>query len=190
MKIFINNWPDDETFQPDESELWTPMKESTNLWIVQLKSIPFLLMNVIMLYILFFLLDINIDINYGLFFAVFLVLIPIHEVIHALFFPESIFSDNVKFGLFPKQLVFFAFYTKEMSRNRFACVLGAPFLLITVAGLLLILFLGDNRFITHFLLINAYVSCADTMNVFKVLIQVPSSAIVRNKEIRTYWRKG
>jgi hypothetical protein len=34
MRLILNKFPDDENFQPDE--VWIPLKDSANLWIVQL----------------------------------------------------------------------------------------------------------------------------------------------------------
>lgn len=39
MKFMLNKFPDDESFVPGER--WTPLKEQTNLWIMQLQAIPF-----------------------------------------------------------------------------------------------------------------------------------------------------
>lgn len=185
-KFFIGNWPDDISFKPDET--WTPMKEPTNLWITQLLALPFLVVNLLVVYGVANLVNIGINYKSGYFLLGFLLFIPIHEVIHALIFPEPLSSNNVKFGFFPKKLVFFAFYTKEMSRNRFIFVMLAPFLIITLTSLLSIILLGGNILIENILLGNAVASCVDIMNIFLLLTQVPAKATVRNKKIRTFWK--
>lgn len=186
MRFFINNWPQDVSFEPDES--WIPIKEPTNLWIIQLVAIPFLIINFIIVSIFTMIFNIEITINIGLFFLGLLLVMPIHEAIHAVFFPEPLNSSNVKFGFFPKQLIFFAFYTNEMRRNRFALVLIAPFMIITLFGLLLLIKLGGNVLIENILIGNALISYVDTLGLFLLLKLVPSSAIIRNKEIKTYWK--
>lgn len=64
-------------------------------------------------------------------------MIPIHEVVHALAFPDSLTSDKVILGYYPKGNVFFAHYDGEMTRNRFILTLVYPFLVISVLPLII-----------------------------------------------------
>lgn len=186
MKFIVNDFPDDENFQPDEA--WTPLKESDNMWMVQLQAVPFMIINVAVVIVLMRLIGISFVLNTTMMLLAFLIFIPVHELIHALFFPENLKSDNVYFGFILKSFAFFALYFGEMKRNAFIRVLLAPFVIITLAGLLCLFLLGSNGLVEHIIVFNALGACVDCLGVFLVLQQVPRHALVRNKKIRTYWR--
>lgn len=186
MRFILNDFPDDENFQPGEA--WTPLKESADLWVVQLQAVPFMIINVAFVVVLMRLIGISFDLKTTSMLFSFLIFIPVHELIHALFFPENLKSENVFFGFTWKGFAPFAMYIGEMKRNTFIRVLLAPFAIITVAGLLYLLLLGSNSLVEHIIVFNALGACADCLGVFLVLRQVPRNALVRNKKIRTYWR--
>ena len=87
MRFILNKFPDDDNFQPDEE--WTPLKESSNLWVVQLQAVPFMIVNVALMVTLMRLIGIDFELNTTTMLISFLIFIPIHEFIHALFFPEN-----------------------------------------------------------------------------------------------------
>ncbi len=186
MRFIFNKFPDDVHFHPNEG--WTPLKESSNLWIVQLHAIPFMIMNVILVIVPMRLMGIHFEIDVAKMFLSFLIFVPVHELLHALFFPENIFSKNVFLGFTLKGFAPFAAYTGEMSRNRFMKVLLAPFLVITFLGFLYLIILGEDELIEHIIVFNALGASGDILGVFLVLQQVPENAIVRNKKTRTYWK--
>lgn len=186
MKFVLNDFPDDAAFQPDEA--WTPLKESDNMWMVQLQAVPFMIINVAFVVVLMRLIGISFSLNSISMLLSFLIFIPVHEVIHALFFPGNLKSDNVYFGFILKSFAFFAAYLGEMKRNSFISVLLAPFIIITMAGLLYLYLAGSNSLVEHIVVFNALGACADCLGVYLVLKQVPRHAMVRNKKIRTYWR--
>ena len=45
MRFIFNELPDDPDFQPDDK--WTQLKESSDLWVIQLQAIPFMIVNVL-----------------------------------------------------------------------------------------------------------------------------------------------
>ena len=186
MRFILNKFPDDESFQPDE--VWTPLKESSNLWIVQLQALPFMIVNVILVVLFMRLIGINFELNITTMLISFLIFMPIHEFIHALFFPENLLSKNVFFGFTFKGFAPFAAYIGEMKRNTFIKVLLAPFVIITLLGFLYLIIFGMNELVEHIIVFNALGACADCLGVFLILRQVPKYAIVRNKKIRTYWK--
>ena len=133
------------------------------------------------------LLGINFELNTTTMLISFLIFIPIHEFIHALFFPENLLSKNVFFGFTFKGLAPFAAYVGELKRNTFIKDLLAPFIIISVLGFLYLFLFGRDELIEHIIVFNALGSCADCLGVFLILRQVPKNATVRNKKIRTYW---
>lgn len=186
MRFILNKFPDDRSFQPDED--WIPLKESSNLWIIQLQALPFMIANVILMIFLMRLIGVNFELNTTTMLISFLIFMPIHEFIHALFFPENLLSKNLFFGFTFKGLAPFAAYIGEMRRNTFIKVLLAPFIIISILGFLYLLVFGRNELIEHIIVFNALGACADCLGVFLVLRQVPKNATVRNKKIRTYWK--
>jgi hypothetical protein len=186
MRFILNNFPDDPDFQPNDD--WTPLKESSDLWVVQLQAVPFLIMNVLAVVLSMRLIGIRFELNLTLMLISFLVFMPIHEFIHAVFFPEGLMSKNVFFGFTIKGFALFAAYLGEMKRNAFIRVLLAPLIIITFLGFLYLIILGRNELVEHIIVFNALGACVDCLGVYLILRQVPKGAFVRNKMIRTYWR--
>lgn len=187
MRFIFNKFPDDESFQPDDE--WIPLKESSNLWIVQLQAVPFMVVNIILMLILMRAMGIIFELNITTMLISFLFFMPIHELFHALFFPENLMSKNVFFGFTFKGIAPFAAYIGEMKRNTLIKCLLAPFVIITVLGFLYLIIFGRNDLIEHIIVFNAMGACADCLGVFLLLKQVPQNSMVRNKKIRTYWKK-
>ena len=121
MRFILNKFPDDKDFEPNEN--WTPLKESSNLWVVQLQAVPFMIVNVIAMLLLMRLISIDFELNTTKMLISFLIFMPIHEFIHALFFPENLRSPNVFFGFTFKGFAPFVAYNGEMNRNTFLKVL-------------------------------------------------------------------
>jgi len=186
MRFILNKFPDDESFQPDET--WIPLKESSNLWIVQLQAVPFMIVNVILILIFMRIIGINFELSIITLLISFLIFMPIHEFIHALFFPENLLSKNVFLGFTFKGFVPFAAYTGEMKRSTFIKVLLAPFVIITLLGFLCLIIIGRNELIEHIIVFNAFGASADCLAVFLILRQVPKYSVVRNKKMKTYWK--
>ncbi len=186
MRFILNEFPDDDSFQPDEN--WIPLKESTNLWIIQLQALPFVIINMVLMIVLMKLIGINFKLNIITMLISFLVFMPVHEFIHALFFPESLSSKKVYFGFTTKGFALFAAYTGEMKRNTFIKSLLAPFIIISVLGFAYLLLFGSNELVEHIIAFNAAGACADCLGVFLIATQVPGQSMVRNKKIKTFWK--
>lgn len=185
MKFILNKFPDDETFIPDER--WTPLKEQPNLWIMQLQALPFAIINCVLIDLLLRLMNITFHFNLATMYIALLVIIPVHEPIHALFFPEGLNSNKIYFGFIVNGFAAFAAYIGAMKRNTLIRALLAPFLLISAAGFIYLLIWGSNNLIEHIIFFNAVSACVDCLGVYLLLRQVPADAVVKNKKIRTYW---
>lgn len=185
MRFIYNKFPNDETFQPDET--WTPLKEPTDLIEVQIKAIPFFIINFLVVQLLFWIMGLHFNFEMSLLLVAFLIVTPIHELLHALFFPENLLSKNIYFGAILKSGAFFAFYTGEMKRNTFIKVLLAPLAIISIAGVAYLLTFGHNSLVEHIVLFNAFGASVDCLGTYLVLRQIPRKAYVRNKEIKSYW---
>lgn len=185
MRFILNKLPDDPDFNPQED--WTPLKESTNLWFIQLQAIPFMIVNVVSVIFLMRVIGADFEYNTKSMVLSFLIFLPIHELIHAIFFPEGLKSKNVFFGFTFKGFAPFAAYIGEIKRDRFIKVLLAPFVIITIMAFLYLIIMGRNELVEHIMVFNALGACADCLGVFLILMQIPKGAVLRNKKIRTYW---
>lgn len=187
MKFILNEFPDDKNFDPKKG--WTALKESTNMWVVQIQSLPILLLMLFSVEVLFEIVNIDFSVNFLEMGLAFLIFMPIHELIHAICFPEGMDSENLYFGFSVKGLVFFAAYIGEMERNRFILTLCSPFVIITVVGFLILSIIGSNSLIEHIIMMNAIGSSMDIFNVIKIIRQIPRNAVVKNKRVRTFWKE-
>ncbi|MCG6185994.1 DUF3267 domain-containing protein [Maribellus maritimus] len=187
MKFIYNKFPDDENFSP-EKDKWTPLKEPDNLWTSQLWALPFMIINPLVIILILKIMGITFALEPANIFLSFLILMPIHEFIHALFFPEKLKSDNIFVGFTMAGFAFFAAYIGEMKRNRFIVILLAPLIIISLLGIIILALVGSNSLLEHIIVWNSFGACVDCLGVFMVSRQVPRNAYVRNKKIRTYWR--
>lgn len=116
-------------------------------------------------------------------------LVIAHEMIHVSLHPEAGFSRRSIVGFWPSRALFYAHFDGAMSRNRFLCVLLAPFVVLSLAPLAVSATIqvgsGWAAFVSAF---NALASCGDLLGVGLLLAQVPSKAIVRNQGWYTYWQ--
>lgn len=189
MQFIFNEFPASPDFAPEGNEEWTPLKESTDLWTVQLQALPFVILNVGgVVLLMYYLAGIRFEFNIFDVLWSFLIFMPVHELLHAFFFPASLKSDEVYLGFTFKGFAPFAAYTGEMARNDFLKSLLAPLVIITVVGMVWLMMFGHNSLVEHIILFNALGACADCLGVLLVTWQVPRNAVVRNKGIRTYWR--
>jgi hypothetical protein len=116
-------------------------------------------------------------------------LIALHEAIHALLHPRFGLTSDTIVGFWPQQVFFYAAYLGEMSRERFVCVILAPFVVLSVGPLLIAPFTEVPSGITVAIsVMNAMLSCVDLVGVFYLIRGAPMKAIVRNKGWKTHWR--
>jgi hypothetical protein len=121
----------------------------------------------------------------------FVLLISLHELLHAVSFPESLSSRNVVLGIWPRALLFYAHYVGELSRERFLLSLICPFAAISIGSLLLALIDPARSGLWMFAgVLNALSSSMDLLGVLLVIAQLPRGARVRNQGRFTYWRPG
>ena len=118
-----------------------------------------------------------------------LLLVPAHELLHALPLPGSLHSPQLVLGVWPRSLLAYVHYHGELTRARFLVVALSPLVavsLLAYAGLSLLPSLAP--FWLTLGLLNALGSGADLLAAALVLAQVPRQARLRNHGWRTYWR--
>ncbi|QST00975.1 DUF3267 domain-containing protein [Pontibacillus sp. ALD_SL1] len=179
-----------EQFRPEE-EGWTMLKEPKAA-LAQWLALPIGMFAIFLVYALAVVLGIEelyqFRFGWNLLLA-YIVLVPIHEWLHAMVFPDKLKSDDIYVGVLRKYLVFFAFYTNEMSRNRALAVYMTPFLVLSVVPIVFMAVTGvSSLFLFDIAFLNAICSCVDLLAMIMIYNQVPKEAVVRNKGYKTYWK--
>lgn len=115
--------------------------------------------------------------------------IPLHEISHALFFPDRPGSENIVFGVLPKKLSFYVHYKGSVSKIRFLLSLLSPILLLTVLPFILILGLGlENNYLIYFVQINWLLSGHDFLVAVMILLRTPANSRIKDGAEKFYWR--
>ncbi|WP_345240602.1 DUF3267 domain-containing protein [Pontibacillus salipaludis] len=189
MKI-STKLPVSEQFRPEE-EGWTMLKEP-NATLAQWIALPIGLFGILLVYLLAVVLGIEefyqFRFGWNLLLA-YAVMLPIHEWLHAVVFPAKLKSDDIYVGVLMKYLVFFAFYTKRMSRNRALAVYLTPFLVLSILPIVVMAVTGVySLFLFDIAFLNAIGACVDLLAIWMISTQVPKEAVVRNKGYKTYWK--
>lgn len=187
MKFIKSAYPSSENFNP-ATDVWTKSKEPTqkNFFILAFIILVFtiLLMNKL----IDFLSPFNSYTNILYDMVLFLVIIPIHELFHALVFPEPLTSRHVIFGTLLEKGCFYAYYDGEMTKCRFLISIIMPFTILTLLPLILIIFCGFNGYLFECSYINSLFCCGDIISFFIIIFTLPKKSIVRNKGWYTYYR--
>lgn len=182
---------------------WRELKEPKSFKSYVVFSIPFMIINVLICQLIIGMFTQNYTISgtitsetffeFLLIFIKTFVLIPItlivvHELIHLIFVPNFIKSENTYIGL-----TFFGgyVYTKEaITKYRFCLVNLAPFIFLSIILNAILGTLGlYNASIIAFIFFNSIGSSADMLGLILVLLQVPKDACLTMNGIRTYWKK-
>lgn len=110
-----------------------------------------------------------------------------HEMIHAIFIPNFFKSDNTRWGL--NGLFGFVYTTEPINKMRFQIISCMPFILLSIAALLLFTLTGYlNGYTLALCLINAAGSCVDFLNMILIATQVKKGCTIINNGFETYYR--
>jgi hypothetical protein len=200
MRFHLGPVPADEAFDP-EGEGWTSLREP-NPWQMQAMAIPLgLLMCGPALAALLFLTPVDLDswlgweepsrlhVHLAALLAGLILLIPAHEMVHALLHPGFGAGRGTIVGVWPARLLFYAHWEGPVTKERLQAILIGPLVVWTVGPILLAAILGLSwPAIGLLALLNALVSCGDMLGFLLVAWQVPRGAVMRNKGYWTWWR--
>jgi hypothetical protein len=116
-----------------------------------------------------------------------IILVVVHELIHLLFIPNFIKSDNTYIGF-----TYFGgyVYTKEaLTKYRLCLMLIAPFVFLSIILNAISGALGFyNGPLSVFIILNSIGSGVDILSLTLVLLQVPKDAYLTMNGMRTYWK--
>lgn len=130
------------------------------------------------------------------FLIVLVISIPIHELVHLFTHPQFGRSNKSVFGLWLSRGMFYAHYEGAVSRNRFLSILAAPYLVLAWPPVIILALIGISVSIVYVeilvlvALVNSVLPAGDVLGFFLMVSQVPSSACVKNKGWKSYWKLG
>ena len=119
----------------------------------------------------------------------FAALLLVHELAHAVTLPGGGLNAATTLGFWPKTLTPYVSYEGELPRNRHILAGLTPFLVLSVVPIIIGLrFSVAPPWAAALGVINAFGASGDLVGVGLLAFQVPSSALVRNKGLETWWR--
>lgn len=202
MRFHFGAVPLDPEFDPQQQG-WRSIREP-GPWVMQLLALPvsvlLLVVSAGLLYLvlpheLLFTQPLTIQMPLWMLALILIFVIPVHEVIHALVHPGWGLSSRTVIGLWLSKVLFYAHYEGPMSRNRFLLVFAAPYLVLSILPLALILLLRaagapvETLWGLAFLSVIAGVlASGDAIGFWLIFSQIPARATVRNKGWSTYWK--
>jgi hypothetical protein len=203
MRLRYGAIPEDSDFDPNAAG-WRKIRFDPDPILLQVIAVPVAVFLVAIWGILFFVvLPVDVSplqmLGSGIviigWIPIILLLIPVHELLHALVHPQWGRSSNTIIGVWLTKGVIYAHYEGEMSRNRFMLVALTPYLFLGLLPLGLLALPGAALWSTSAVLILGVVSllgsvlaCGDIVAVGLLLFQIPNAAVVRNKGWHTYWK--
>ena len=178
---------------------WVQLKEPQNLRKAILLSLPIMFLNVLITYGIIqisspgSLIGIGISLNgfsviIDLYDIIGLIsLLLIHELLHLMFIPDFIRSNNTYLGITP--FGGFVYTEEKISRPRYILITIAPFVLISIVAPLI---LGNTGLLTPLvtilILLNSMASSVDVLILILILSQVPANSNLRSDGTNTYWK--
>ncbi len=208
MRFHYGSIPEEAGFQP-ESQGWAGIREPSPL-LVNVLAIPVALLMFALTIGLLSLAwegwwiaaiwgDSEIESTsspFPLILAIIFLSIPIHELVHLFTHPQFGRSNKSVFGLWLSRGMFYAHYEGAVSRNRFLSILAAPYLVLAWPPVIILALIGISVPIVYVeilvlvALVNSVLPAGDVLGFFLMVSQVPSSACVKNKGWKSYWKLG
>jgi Putative zincin peptidase len=189
---------DEEIHEKLLKDGWRKLKEPKSLMGQVALSIPFMIINflisqliigIFMSEILSVTIEDTEDLKYAylIILAISIVLIVVHELIHLLFIPNFIKSDNTYIGF-----TYFGGYvytTEALTKYRLCLIYIAPFVFLSIILNAISGALGlYNIPLILFIYFNSIGSSVDILGLTLVLLQVPKDAYITFNGMRTYWK--
>lgn len=199
MKLYWGPPSESDDFDPVE-EGWSTIHEP-NPVVLQLICIPIAIVIAVVLFVLIimgfpgeFTEQDSVVIPVFPVVLTLILLIPAHEMLHALSQPSFGQTDKTYLGIWLKKALFYAHYEGELTRKHFLWIFFVPFLVLTLIPVGVILLFGRSMphnltLILAFLaVLNGTAASGDVLGFILIAAQVPQTALVRNKGWKTYWK--
>jgi hypothetical protein len=118
-------------------------------------------------------------------------LILAHELAHAAALPLCGLTGATTLGFWPKTGTPYVSYEGELPRNQQIAVGIAPFLILSVAPVIVgLCFSVAPLWLVALSAVNALGASGDLIGAGLIAFQIPASGIVRNKGLDTWWRRS
>ncbi|MBI4855729.1 MAG: DUF3267 domain-containing protein [Acetobacterium woodii] len=117
----------------------------------------------------------------------FVALIPIHEMLHVIVYPDRISFAEIFIGSYQGSI--YRSFLGDIKKERLLLQLIFPIIILTVVPILMLLILNVNYpLLSKIALMNMVLSSMDVISFAGVLRKIPANAKVRNKGERSYWK--
>jgi hypothetical protein len=126
----------------------------------------------------------------GAYLLALMLMVPVHELIHALAYGQGIRSQHLIFGCWPSRGLCYAIYDSPMPRRRVLGMVVAPFVVLSVLPLLCLPWLQGAAWglVFAFSLLHAGICGGDAIVFLRLISQISKNALVHNNGWQTYWR--
>ncbi len=114
-------------------------------------------------------------------------IILFHELLHAIIFPDFGFSSKTTIVFLPLKLALFAYYSGEVSKNRYLLSGFTPFGVLTLIPLFICMF-KFNYFLFWVAIINLSISSVDLIGLIVIYKNMPAGSILKNSGHDSYYR--
>ena len=200
MRFHSGAIPENPTFHP-EAEDWRSIREPGPI-AIQILAIPVAVLLMILTGWLFwqflpskFIFEEMAPYHLELTIVVLFLLLPVHELLHALCHPGFGFSNQTVLGVWPSKLLLYAHYEGALSRNRFLVIVLSPLIGLTLIPLVILALLSSYTPSLNVIVnlgclafVNAASASGDVIAFFAVLLQIPASGVIQNQGWRTFWK--
>jgi hypothetical protein len=207
MRFIIGPPPDNPDFAPEQEPGWQSLREMGPRTLMLIGSLAGVPLAVLTSYAWSQILETEMTLSFDamalghwsavllpllvlLAMAVFLAsLIFVHELIHVLACPRFGLTSATVLGVWPSRILAYGNHSGPVSLKRFLLVGMAPFLVLSLAPLLVAFAGGPHwSFLALVSVVNGLVCGGDAAICLMLLYQVPFHATLRNKGWNTWWR--
>ena len=115
--------------------------------------------------------------------------IPVHELAHAVVYPGSLRSSRLVVGFWPKRFLPYVVYDYPLPKRRVLWMLMTPLIALSVIPAVLLPLFGGPwiRFVSALLLTHVLACSGDIFYVALIASQVPKGGYIHNKGWSTRW---
>ncbi|UYO62058.1 DUF3267 domain-containing protein [Acetobacterium wieringae] len=189
MRFLFEKIPENNDFDP-ENEGYHAIDEPSFLKRC-LMSIPVILIS---MFIIGLMLKIRLGADYHLSmidsfqdFVILLALVPIHEMLHVIVFPDKISSRDIFIGTYRGAI--YATYLWDIKKERFLLGFNIADHCLTVIPVLFLMISNINYpLLSKIAIMNMVLSSLDVLSFYGILTKIPANAKIQNKDSRSYWR--
>ncbi len=190
MRFRIGPPPEDDTISREESS-WNLVNEPNplNLQIIGILVAVFIAICIGVIISLSVGIKHVLGLSWPMVMLFIFLIMPIHELLHAVGFEGGVISRQVVFGLYPKGFGFYAHYNGQIPRSRYIIVAALPFLILTAIPITIVAgFRLDHKYLTEIIFANGLVSAVDVLTIILILKETPQHSALINSGMKTYWK--